>query len=82
MTEIADRCPYRRPFPTGFDECPAYRPVEFLPADSFDQPLEPAWTCAHLVVGSRPEGGVYPRCRLGDAAAREAWGAELRPRRE
>ena len=70
--EPVDRCPYDRPFPEDFAECPAYQPVRYVPVDSVFQPLRPVWSCAHLVVGTY-ELRAYAKCRLGGPAEREAW---------
>ena len=70
----ADQCPYRRPFPAGFDDCPAFTPAEFTALDLQHRPLAPVLSCLHLVVGSGPRpGGHYPRCRIGDETARLDW---------
>jgi len=70
----ADQCPYRKPFPVGFDDCPAFNPTEFTALDLQHRPLQPVLSCRHLVVGSGPRpGGHYPRCRIGDATARLDW---------
>jgi len=68
----ADECPWRRPFPQGFDQCPVFSPLPFSPTDSRDHPLPQVLTCRHLV--SRPfeqrKVGWYGACEIGDAAAR------------
>jgi hypothetical protein len=71
----ADACPYPRPFPPGFDDCPAYRPSYFVGLTTGYDPMSPVWTCGNLVSASVPGAGArfYPRCRIGDAAARVAW---------
>ncbi len=53
-----DVCPYRRPFPRGFSECPAFQPTAFLPRTSRETPLEERWTCSHLDVGEAGAGDV------------------------
>lgn len=69
-----DRCPYSRVLSADFRECPAFTPVEFAPLDTQYTPLTPVITCRHLEPGSTHEGaGFYPKCALGDAAARLAW---------
>jgi len=72
MEGPVDRCPYARPFADDFDSCPAYQPVRYVPLDLTHAPLRAVWTCGHLET-SREGGGFYGSCRLGDAAAREAW---------
>ena len=64
--ELADRCPYEKPFPAGFCRCPGFSPVPFKPLDSRDRALGGTVTCAHLVVGGDvAQGRFYPRCALG-----------------
>lgn len=73
MEDGTDRCPYERPFADDFDDCPAYQPVQYLPLDLNHAPMRAVWTCGNLESARGPHGGFYPRCRLGDAAARQAW---------
>ena len=73
MEGPVDRCPYARPFADDFDDCPAYQPVRYVPLDLTHAPLRAVWTCGHLETSRRETGGFYGSCRLGDAAAREAW---------
>lgn len=70
-----DACPYSRPFPEGFNECPTYEAMEFQPATLANAPLTPGWTCTHLGTGTYLEGmqHKYGKCVLGDAAARLQW---------
>jgi hypothetical protein len=79
----ADACPYVRPFPDGFGECPAYRRSSYLAMDMEYRPLATVNTCAHLEPRSlgRREAGFYPACLVGDAAARAAWAARMRSER-
>jgi hypothetical protein len=74
-----DRCPYRRPFPANFSECPTYQAVSFIAADSLGQRLGSRLTCRHLASGDYPEqrGRFYPRCTLGTAADRLYWLARV-----
>jgi hypothetical protein len=73
LDPIADACPYRRPFPDGFDECPAYQPIAFVPIDLVGHELGSAWTCRQLAVGDATDGHFYARCRLGPEPARREW---------
>jgi hypothetical protein len=68
----ADECPFERPFPQGFDQCPTFQPEPFAPLDMSDRPLAPMLTCGQLVTRSLPNGkvGWYAACRIGDEAAR------------
>ncbi|GAC1653690.1 MAG: hypothetical protein NVS9B1_03410 [Candidatus Dormibacteraceae bacterium] len=69
-----DRCPYRRPFRADFDDCEAFQPVDFIALDLQHRALPRVLSCGHLVVGQgTASGSHYPRCRLGDAAARHEW---------
>lgn len=74
--EREDRCPYPKPFADGFEDCPAYQPVRFVPLDTRFQPLRPVWSCAHLDISSAG-GRPYASCRLGGPAERVAWAARM-----
>jgi hypothetical protein len=71
----ADACPYRRPFPDDFDDCPTYQGTLFVGLDLQYRPLRPSQSCRFLTVGELPTvyGTFYARCALGDAAARGRW---------
>ena len=71
----ADACPYPRPFPERFDDCPTYQETLFVGLDLQYRPLRPNRTCRFLTVGetSGARGSFYGRCALGDAAARRRW---------
>jgi hypothetical protein len=79
----ADECPYRRPFPHDFDDCPAYAARRFVPFDSMHRPLQPVWTCNFLVPkrSGASQHGYYAACSLGDEAARQRWVEEVRKER-
>lgn len=71
-----DACPYQRPFSNSFHQCVAYVPVAVQVASGPAGPARTIWTCGHLTSGPNVplEGsGYYPRCALGDYAARERW---------
>lgn len=76
-----DRCPYRRPFPDDFADCPAYQAMTFVAADSKNRPLSAWHTCRHLVAGTELEqrGRFYPRCELGGREQRLQWLAKVTP---
>ena len=76
----ADECPYPRPFPPGFRDCPAYRSARLVPLDSRHRPLRPERTCVHLEVGSSRAGRFYARCAAGTAADRALWADPERER--
>jgi hypothetical protein len=73
-----DACPYHRPFPDGFADCPAYRAEVYRPTTTGYADLEPVLTCIHLEAAAVPRrpARFYGRCRLGDAQARRRWAAE------
>lgn len=79
----SDACPYPRPFPTDFRDCPAYHPAWFIPLTTGYDAMTPVWTCSHLVAGAVPQAAArfYGRCRIGDQAARDAWVETLHARR-
>jgi anti-anti-sigma regulatory factor len=81
IDDHADRCVYPRPFPDGFDECPAYQATTFVAADSRNKPLGTWQTCRHLGTGNDLEnrGRFYPRCALGDQQQRMQWLAQVSP---
>ena len=64
-----DACPYPRPFPDEFQECPTFERVTL---SSIRKIAAPSSTCANLNVGRFFDGTNhrYGRCKLGDSAAR------------
>ncbi len=82
MARPADACPYQKPFPPDFDECPAFQPRQFIPLDTLYQPLQPVVTCRHLATRSlRLRHRWYGACGLGDAEARRRWALEVGTKR-
>lgn len=79
----ADECPYPKPFPADFDDCPAFRADEFIALDMHYRPLRAVRTCHHLVRGTVHGGGprAYARCLLGTAEDRARWVERVRPER-
>lgn len=71
----ADRCPFVHR--NQLSLCQAHHSVTFEPADGKGRTLSPALTCSFLTVGASP-GRFYPRCALGDEAARQAEAARRR----
>jgi hypothetical protein len=69
-----DACPYPRPFPEDFQECPTFERVTLSSIGATDEPARPNSTCANLTVGAYWDGTNhrYGQCRLGDSAARLA----------
>ncbi len=80
---IADRCPFRGPFPADFDGCGTYQAVSFTAFDSQGKRLGDWTTCRHLGSGTYPgqRGQFYPRCTLGTADDRIHWLARVSPAR-
>jgi hypothetical protein len=68
----ADECPWRRPFPKGFDGCSAFEEEHFTPLDSRERPLAPILTCRQMVsrLFHNGKAGWYGACEIGDEAAR------------
>jgi len=69
----SDACPYPRPFPETFAECPLFAAQLYLPADSRETPLSPIWMCRHLVTRIFAKDGVqhhYGGCQFGGRGAR------------
>lgn len=79
----ADACPFARPFPAGFDQCPTFAHEPFLVRDSQHRELAVVGTCRHLTARSLDGGlaGYYAACGIGDAAARERHAKEGERRR-
>jgi hypothetical protein len=74
MDASCDRCPYSRSLAPAFRGCAAFVPTLYRTLDFKYRPTTPVLSCAHLVVGQQP--GVkhfYPRCAIGDEAARRHW---------
>jgi hypothetical protein len=70
----ADECPYPKPFPAEFDDCPAFQPRQFIPLDTLYRPLDPVLTCRHLETRALPQRHRwYAACALGDPEARSRW---------
>lgn len=69
-----DACPYPRPFPDDFRECPTFERVTLSSNAARGGPAHPNSTCANLQVGRFFDGTNhrYGRCRLGDSTARLA----------
>jgi DNA-binding CsgD family transcriptional regulator len=71
----ADECPYPKPFPPDFVECPAYQATQMVTLDISHRPLGAVWTCRHLEARLMPKTDFrwYGACVIGDAAARRKW---------
>jgi hypothetical protein len=78
MPRPDDECPYPKPFPADFDDCPAFQARQFIPLDTLYQPLEPVLTCRHLETRALAQRyRWYAACSLGNAEARLAWLREV-----
>lgn len=68
----ADECPYPKPFPPDFMDCPAYQATQVVTLDLSHRPLGSVMTCRHLESRLMPNTNYrwYGACVLGDAAAR------------
>jgi DNA-binding CsgD family transcriptional regulator len=75
----ADECPYPKPFPPGFSECPAYQASQMITLDISHRPLGAVWTCRHLESRLMPNTDYrwYGACMIGDAEARRQWSASV-----
>jgi DNA-binding CsgD family transcriptional regulator len=71
----ADECPYPKPFPPGFADCPAYQATQMVTLDISHRPLGYVMTCRHLESKLMPNTNYrwYGACVLGDAEARRRW---------
>jgi len=71
----ADECPYPKPFPPHFTECPAYQAIQMVTLDLSHRPLGAVLTCRHLESRLMPNTNYrwYGACVLGDAEARRRW---------
>jgi DNA-binding CsgD family transcriptional regulator len=74
-----DECPYPKPFPPDFVECPAYQATQMISLDISHRPLGAVWTCRHLESRLMPNTDYrwYGACAIGDAAARRRWSAAI-----
>jgi hypothetical protein len=78
MPRPDDECPYPKPFPENFTDCPAYQARQFIPLDTLYQPLEPVLTCRHLETRPMTQRHRwYGACALGDADARSRWARQV-----
>ena len=71
----ADECPYPKPFPPDFMDCPAYQATQMVTLDISHRPLGLVMTCRHLESRLMPNTNYrwYGACVLGDAEARRRW---------
>jgi DNA-binding CsgD family transcriptional regulator len=71
----ADECPYPKPFPPDFRECPAFQATQMVTLDLSHRPLGSVITCRHLESRLIPSTNYrwYGACALGDPEARRRW---------
>jgi len=71
----AEECPYSKPFPPDFTDCPAYQATQMVTVDLSHRPLGSVITCRHLESRLMPNTNYrwYGACVLGDAEARRRW---------
>jgi DNA-binding CsgD family transcriptional regulator len=70
-----DECPYPKPFPPDFTECPAFQATQMVTLDLSHRPLGAVITCRHLEgrLMANTNYRWYGACVLGDAEARRRW---------
>ena len=75
----ADECPYPKPFPPGFAECPAFQASQMVALDISHHPLGSIISCRHLESRLMPNTDYrwYGACIVGDAEARRRWSKSI-----
>lgn len=78
-----DECPYPKPFPDQFAECPGYLARHVVSLDERGTPTGSVWTCRHLEsrLVPRTENRWYGACVLGNAVDRKRWAEQVGPHR-
>ena len=78
-----DECPYPKPFPANFEECPAYQALQVVTPDERSRPAGRIWTCRHLEgrLMAKTRHRWYGACVLGDTAGRKRWAERAGPDR-
>ncbi|TME25029.1 MAG: helix-turn-helix transcriptional regulator [Chloroflexi bacterium] len=79
----ADECPYPKPFPANFEECPGYQALHVVTLDQRSRPAGRIWTCRHLEgrLMAKTRHRWYGACALGDTVGRKRWAERTGPRR-
>src|SRR3977135_2730300 len=69
-----DACPYPRPFPDDFQDCPTFVRDDPTAGGTKEHPVITGGSCVNLTVGIFWDElrHRYGKCRLGDSAARLA----------
>jgi DNA-binding CsgD family transcriptional regulator len=75
----ADECPYPKPFPPGFSDCPAYQATQMVTLDISHRPLGSVLTCRHLISRLVPNTDYrwYGACIIGDEETRRRWSSSV-----
>ena len=78
-----DECPYPKPFPDDFTECPAYGARQVANLDERSRPAGRMWTCQHLEsrTTAKTDYRWYGACVLGDTVGRRGWAERAGPHR-
>jgi len=78
-----DECPYPKPFPDEFEECPGYASLQVVTPDERSRPTGRIWTCRHLEgrLMAKTEHRWYGACVLGDTVGRKRWAERAGPNR-
>ena len=72
MERPADECPFPKPFPSEFSDCPAFQSRQFIPLDTRYQPLDPVITCRHLETRALPQRHRIAPVRLRGVGLRKS----------
>ncbi len=78
-----DECPYPKPFPANFEECPGYQALQVVTPDERSRPAGRIWTCRHFEgrLMAKTRHRWYGACVLGDTAGRKRWAERVGPDR-
>ena len=78
-----DECPYPKPFPPNFEECPGYQALQVVTPDDRSRPVGRIWTCRHLEgrLMAKTVHRWYGACVLGDTLGRKRWAERAGPGR-
>lgn len=78
-----DECPYPKPFPDHFGECPAYEARQVVTLDERSRPVGWIWTCQHFEgrLTAKTEHRWYGACVLGGTVSRKRWAERVGPER-
>ena len=78
-----DECPYPKPFPANFEECPGYQALQVVTPDQKSRPTGRIWTCRHLEgrLMAKTRHRWYGACALGDTVGRKGWAERAGPDR-